>query len=224
MDFLINFVLSIIGSIIATVIIFLTAAWASKNVRLALTAIASTFLKIEVKYVFDNSRDAEQATKEALEKGSDIRIFTGRGNQFLRDTYSMLLQKDNQKNIRILLPNPSKTSNKIDWIDHREQELAPIGKSYKNGMLRQQIKNVIKYLESYIESGQFEIRLYDGPHIARIILTEKYLFLQPYKKALEGRDSPVIQYGRGDMYEMFNRYFNILWEDSEIVVPTLNTF
>ncbi len=92
MEPVINFILSIIASIVATVILLVTATWRSKTIRRALTAIASGLLKIEVKFVFANSREAEEEIKEALSKAAQIRIFSSRGNEFQRDLYSSILQ------------------------------------------------------------------------------------------------------------------------------------
>lgn len=225
MEVLLNFVLSVVGSLIATLIIVLTATWRSKNVRRALTAAASAFLKVEVRYVFKNSREAENVIKEALDKATEVRIFTSRGNQFQRESYSAILQKSNQKKriTKILLPNPNKASNTSDWIDQREYELSLIDRAFRKGILRQQIKNTIEFLNPFIQPGYFEVRIYDAPHIGRIILTEEFLFLQPYKETLHGRDCAVTQYGRGDMYDMFSRYFDIQWDKSEVIVPVVVT-
>ncbi len=215
MDILVNFLLSILSSIIAAVIIFITAAWLSKNVRRALTSVASTLLKIDVKFVFTNSQEAGQDIKEAFTKTRHVRIFTGRGNEFQGDLYSSLLKDTGKRGpyTKILLPDPIEHNPQTNWIDYREREIAAFDKAYGKGTLRRQVENNLAFLKSYLHLGKFEVRKYSLPHIGRIILTDEQLFLQPYEENSHGRHSPVTQYGRGSTYDMYSRFFDMVWED-----------
>jgi hypothetical protein len=213
MEILINFGLSVISSIVATLLLLITATWRSKTTRRVLTSIAATFLRVEIKYASANTKDAELEIKAALDKARHVRIFSSRGNEYQGAMYQSIL-KGAQRNkvvVQVLLPDPTQKSQVTDWIDQREREIAAFDKAYGKGTLRRQIESNLQFLQAYVEVGRFEVRKYNHPHIGRIILTDDVLFLQPYKDDLHGRDCPVIEYGHGDMYEMFSRFFDMIW-------------
>jgi hypothetical protein len=211
-----GFVLTVLAEVVAAGIIFFTATWRSKAVRRALTAIASAFLNVDIQYVFPSGADAEKAIKEALKNAQQAKIFSGRGNAFQRDLFAPLLVKDDNKEIRvqILLPDPSPLAHGRNWVEHREREVATFDPSFGHGTLPRQIENVLLFLQPHIEPKRFEVRRYSAPHICRLILTDKHLFLTPYSKLMHGRHGRVYQIGRGDLYDMFDRFFDMLWDAS----------
>lgn len=215
MDILVNFLLSILSSIIATILVFIGVTLVSKNVRRALTSVASSLLKIDTKFVYTNSQEASLEIKEALARTRNVRIFTGRGNEFQGDLYSPLLKDTGKKGpyTKILLPDPVVHAPLTDWIDYREREIAIFDKAFGKGTLRRQVENNLVFLQSYVDLGRFEVRKYNLPHIGRIILTDEQLFLQPYQENSHGRYSSVTQYGRGSTYDMYSRFFDMVWED-----------
>lgn len=208
-----------LGSILAAVILFLTATWRSVVVRRALTAITSTFLDVDVKFVFRDGKAAELAITQALQRSARVRIFAGRGNEFQRDLYRPLLDPQQKKvrHVRILLPDSAVKPRGVDWIEQRERELEAIDPSFGTGALRMQIQTSVQFVSRHQELGVFEVRLYDAPHIGRIIITDDLLFLTLYSAVKHGRDCRVIQYGRGDIYDGFVRYFDMLWTDAHVV-------
>lgn len=211
-----NFILAILAEIVAAAIIFFTATWRSKAVRRALTAVASAFLNVDIQYVFPSGSDAEGALKEALKRAQEVKIFSGRGNSFQRDLFTSLLGNSIEKRprVQVLLPDPNPTPQRISWVEHREREVAVFDKSFGYGTLPRQIETVLLFLQPHIEPGRFEVRKYDTPHICRFILTDGCLFLTPYSKLMHGRHSRVYQIGRGDFYDMFARFFDMLWDAS----------
>jgi hypothetical protein len=216
MSVVVNFLLSVLAEIVATVVIVFTATWRSKAVRRALTAVASAFLNVDVQYVFPSGAEAEDAIKEALNRAQGVKIFSGRGNSFQRDLFASLLGKNDgrQAHVQLLLPDPGPIPQGSTWVEHREREVAAFDRSFGHGTLSRQIENVLLYLQPHIEAGHFEVRRYDMPHICRFILTDECLFLTPYSKLMHGRHSRVYQIGRGDLYDMFERLFNMVWEAS----------
>lgn len=208
-----NLIIGVISALLAGAIMFITATWRSRLVRRALTAIASTFLGVDVKYVFSQGVDAEPAIKEMLSKADHIRIFSGRGNAFqgdlLRAAFEGVLVK--KPFVRVLLPDIEQRPQGIDWVEFREKEVALFDPSFGQGTLRRQVDNTLRYLQPYIEPNRFEVRMYDLPHICRFILTDDCLFLTPYSKSRHGRHCRVIQFGRGDVYDMFDRFFELTW-------------
>jgi len=217
-----SFLLNVLASLVAAVLLILLAAVLSRRARDLLTALASVFLHIDVKSVFADSKEADPLIREALNRAKEIRILTGRGRQFQGDLYDAALVgvSGRKPSVKVLLPETAVKAQGTDWVEQRERELAAHDKSFGNGLLRQQIAAVAAGLAKFVEAGRFEVRKFDLPHIGRILLTDEYLFLTPYSEA-HGRHSRVYQYGRGDTYEMFSRFFNMAWKDSEdrIVSP-----
>ena len=213
---LLNLAVGIFASLISAVIIFLTATWRSKVVRRALTSVASTFLGTQLRYVFSNGKDAEATIVQELDESSRVRIFAGRGLQFQESLYAPLLHGEPalNRNVQVLLPNPDLSSNGPDWIVHRENELSRVDKSFGNEMLRKQIRTSIEFDLTHQHDEHFKLRLYDTPHIGRIIITDQSVFFTPYSAIKHGRDCRVFHYGTGDIYENYARFFDMLWEAS----------
>lgn len=208
------------GSLLAALVIVLTATWRSVTVRRALTAVASAFLGVEVKYVFPHGKAAEPTVHAALAAATRVRIFAGRGNDFQGSYYAPLFDaRQTVRHVQILLPNIHSRARSTDWIENREAELVAIDRSFGTGLLRKQIATSIAFLEKHRAAGTFELRLYDAPHFGRIIITDDTLFLTPYSATKHGRDSHVIQHGRGDMYDAYTRLFDKVWQDSMDLEP-----
>jgi hypothetical protein len=211
-----NFFIGLAASLVAAFIVFIAAATLSMTTRRALTAVASAFLGVVVRYVYRNGRAAQTAVQDALGGSRTVRIFAGRGNEFQGSYYLPLFQAEAEraKRVRIMLPNVVENPRGTDWISHREGELAKVDEAFGEGLLRQQIRTTFEFLGRHIKTGRVEVRAYDLPHVGRIILTDEAVFLTPYSDTRHGRDSRVIEFGRGAMYDFFDRMFEMAWLDS----------
>lgn len=209
---------SVAGSLIAAVIVVVAGAAFSRTARRVLTAAASELLGIDVKYVFSNGKAAESVISHELANASEVRIFAGRGNDFQGTLYAPLLDPASRstKRVRVLLPNPYKhlRVRTTDWIVERDAELARVDVSYGRGQLRRQIETTIEHVEHHVDGDHFQVRLFELPHVGRIILTDRFAFFTPYSDAKHGRDCRVFQYGRGDIYDNLARFFEMAWKDS----------
>lgn len=86
-----SFLLSVLASLVAGLLLILFAALLSRKARELLTVLVSVFLHVDVRNVFANGKQAEPTIREALSRAKQIRIFTGRGNQFQSDLYEAAL-------------------------------------------------------------------------------------------------------------------------------------
>jgi type II secretory pathway pseudopilin PulG len=209
-----NLFIGIIASLIATGLVMIIATTRSRATRRALTAIASHFLNVDVKYVFNDGNEAEKEVQKAIKKATNIRILAGRGNEFQRSFYLPLFEAGNKK-IRILLPDTTNPARGTDWLIKREEELKVFDPAFGDGLLRDQVSTNHRFLKTYVENEKIALKGYDLPHIGRIIITDDFVFLTPYSAKTHGRDSRIIQFGRGDMYDFFDRFFELAWEDSK---------
>jgi len=215
MEILVNFLLGILASIIAGIILIMGSGVLSRTARWVLTATLGRILDIDIEYVFNNSDDAKIDIAKELERAKVLNFLTGRGNQLQRPPYASLFEKPSTIKIRILLPNTQLQLNEFDWIAQRENELTSFDTAYRIGHLKKQIELMAEFLNNHKQNQLLEVKAYNAPHIGRILLTDRCAYFTPYRSDAHGRDVHVIKYRRGgDMYDWLSRCFNQLWEMS----------
>lgn len=222
MEQLANLVLSIVASLIAAMLVLLGTSLLSNRARWILTATLGNLLGIDIEYVFQNLSDAKPDIQKELNRAAVVKLLTARGNQFQMGTYDSILKNDmnRKKEVRILLPVLQPAQGGFDWVEQRELECAKFDSSFREGFLKKQIATTIESLKPYVESGRIDLRYYDAPHIARILVTDHCAYMTLYRKDAHGRDSRVIKYRcGGDMYIWCSRVFDILW-DQNLLSPT----
>ncbi len=216
MDVLISLVVGIVSSIVAGILLVGLGSFFSERARWVLTATMGRILNIDIEYVFSNVRAASDDLHKELQQAHFVDLITGRGNELQREMFQPLMAGGiTNKQVRILLPHFQTPASGPDWTSQRERELATIDPSFGAGMLQQQIETTIKFLEPHVKTGRLQLRLFDAPHMGRVLLTDHYAYFTPYRKDAHGRESRVIKYRRGgDMYDWLARLFEQLWEVS----------
>jgi hypothetical protein len=212
-----GFLLNVAASLVAAVLFVVLASWQSRVVRKILTAFASAALGVDLRLVYRNGDEAARDIKEHLARSENVRILTGRGNEFQRHLYADLLNRTHAGVVmaKVLIPQTDvEFVCRTDWVSQRENELQPIDAAFDDGALRRQIEQNVMFLDPYLGAG-FQLRRYDYPHFGRLIITDESLFLTPYSAYRHGRDCAVLHFGRGDIYDLFSRLFDLLWLDSQ---------
>jgi len=214
MTTLLNFVLGIIASMVAGVVLLGATALVSERARWVLTATLGRLLDIDVDYVFKSQRAAADDVKNEIMRAKEILLLTGRGNELQRETFADLYQAPpGRRQVRVLLPRTVVPPGEADWTAQREQELANFDTAYGTGILKHQIDTTAMFLEPHVKSGLLEMRRFDSPHLGRIMITDRCAYLTLYRRDAHGRDSCVIKYRRGgDTYEWLRRLFDQLWD------------
>jgi len=214
---MLDFLRNVAASLVAALLILVITLWKSELIRKVLTALASAALGVDIKYVYRNGDDASSDIKDRMSESRQVRILTGRGNEFQRHLYADLLDRSRQGvvNVKILLPNTeaAQTAHGIDWVDQREEELRGIDPAFGNGTLRRQIQQNVEFLRPYI-GEHLQIRQFTSAHVGRVLLMDDAVFLTPYSSTRHGRDCRVLQFGRGDLYNFFDRMFELMWSGS----------
>jgi hypothetical protein len=156
--------------------------------------------------------------KQEIAKARDIAVFASRGSELQRGTfYPVFLQAADrtQRRVRILLPRTLVASGETDWIEQREQEVARFDPAFGGGLLHRQVEANVDFLRPHIAGGNVQLRLYNYPHLGRIVATERFLFFTPYESSAHGRDSRVYKIRCGDaLYVNLMRLFEQLWNAS----------
>ena len=217
-SFLIN---GVLASVVGSVILIVISGLVSRYARWLMTGILGRLLDIDIEYVFRSKEEASEDIERELNKASFVYLLTGRGNELQRGSFTKILHQKPRRilvEFKVMLPLSRDVSASTDWIEQREKELSKFDPAFGNCVLRHQIEMTVKYLENYVRTGEIELRLFDYPHIGRILITDRVVYFTPYSATAHGQDSRIIKHRRGsDFYECFLRLFNQLWDVSSSV-------
>jgi hypothetical protein len=213
-EWLIELLLGTVASLLAGLLMLGVAGLFSKTARWVLTGILGRLLDVDVDMVFANPRQAADDLKKEISKSSIVWLFTGRGSELQRETFEQLLAPSSRSTeVKILLPLTGIESSQIDWVARRERENSRFDVAFGNGLLRLQIESTVKFLEGFRATKGLEVRLYNLPLIGRILITDSFAYLTPYRSLEHSRNSRVLKFRRnGDMYQFLARIFNEAWE------------
>lgn len=220
METIVNFLVNgVLASIVGSIILIVLGGLVSQYIRWLLTGVLGRLLDIDIEYVFRSKAEADEDITRELEKASFVYLITGRGNDIQRGLFSKVLHRKPRGKLsefKLMLPLPNAVG--TDWIMQREKELATFDPAFGRGVLKNQIEMTIKYLENYISNGEIELRLFNYPHIGRIIITDRVVYFTPYSTYTHGKDSRIIKHRRGgEFYDCFLRLFLQLWDVSQPV-------
>jgi hypothetical protein len=211
-----NFLLSILASFIAGIILIWAAALVSQQARWVLTGLLSRLLNVDIDYVFNNKYEAQSDIEKELSRTHDVLILTSRGNELQRRTFATLFHQrpeSRQVSIRILLPKTEIAPSDYDWVRQREGELAQFDPAFGKGLLKDQIEGTARFLQQHLSNGTVELRRFNHPHIGRVLITDRFLYYTPYRSDAHGSETEIFKFRRGGgMYDNFRRLFEQLWD------------
>jgi hypothetical protein len=208
------FLWNVAASLLASLLFVTVAGALSKTARGLLITLLGRLLDIDVEAVFRNPREAARDIERELDRSRSVAVLTGRGGELQRETFARLLREAaaGRRRIRILLPRSARPGTGIDWTDDREREVASFDPAFGAGILREQIEVTVRYLGPFVAAGAVELRLFDYPHVGRVLLTDRTAYFTPYRADAHARDSRVIKYRcGGDMHDHLQRLFDKLW-------------
>lgn len=206
------FFIGVLSSIAGALVVLGATAAFSRTFRNVFLAGLARYLHVDVVEVFATQREAAAAVRAEAERSSRLLVLTGRGAELQRETFTKVLNECTA--VRILLPSCEPDASGIDWVADRAAELLPVEPNFNAGILGTQIEATATYVRSHARPG-VELRRFGGPHLGRIVITDRAAFLTPYRYGLHGRDCPVIQYrAGGDTYQFLERTFEKHWHAS----------
>lgn len=214
-----SFIVNVLASIVAALVLIIAAGFVSTRVRGLFTALTTSWLGLDVEYVFQNEDEARKNLHEELLRARDILILVSRGNELQRPTFSPIFLAPagrRRPSVRILLPATILPEGTYDWVAQREQEAATFDPAYGNGLLKQLVDANIQFLRQHTKAGSIELRRFNSPHTGRLVVTERYAYYTPYRADAHGRESQVYKFRRGgEMYDNLRRWFEQLWRAGE---------
>jgi hypothetical protein len=218
-----SFFLNVVSSVLASIIVILAAGLLSRTARSMLVGALGRLVDIDVETVFRNPREAAPDLRRELERAGRVDLLTGRGSELERETFAGLLGAGagiRRRPFRLLLPDPRPVGEATDWTADRDKEVARFDPAFGGGVLAAQISSTIEFLSRPVEQGLVQLRLFDDPHVGRIVLTDRVAYFTPYRRDAHSRDCRVIKYRRGgEMYDHLSRLFGMLWRTARSVTP-----
>ncbi|GAB3992520.1 hypothetical protein GCM10029992_01800 [Glycomyces albus] len=206
--------IGVFSSIVGSGVLLFVGWLASVRVRKVLTNVLARLARIDVELVFPTQSEAYKEIVKALTRAREIYIFAGRGSELTRSHFKPLWDRAGARveKLRILLPNPD-IAGDGSWFADREKENASHDNSYGDNLIAQQVRANLRYIARKAQDlSAVEVRLYDFPHLGRIILTDKVAFLTGYTESEHGSDSPCIMFNnRGPMYDFCKRIVQKAW-------------
>lgn len=156
---------------------------------------------------------ANTALTDDLRDAKWVHVFASRGNELTRDSFAELWsRRSGTTPVKILLPDaPARPTG--SWLDQREREVSGHDPAFRAGLLGRQVKANLDYLHAHLGSRpEVEIKLYDFPHLARVIATDRVAYLTTYSEREHGRNSPCIVFQNpSPMYDFCLRIFDLAW-------------
>jgi hypothetical protein len=208
--------MGIVSSIAASVLT-VTGGWIfSQSVRNKLTALLSLLTGAGILRVYRHQRRANADLPADLAKARWIKVLAGRGNELTRDNFESVWRTAGGRieSVQMLLPDPD--SGADSWLGDREAELRRLDPGMRDGLLADQVRANIRYLTARGNGNeQIQLRVYDVPHLGRIILTDRVAYLTVYGPDAHGRNSPcIIARSPGPVYDLAYRMFITAWDRS----------
>jgi hypothetical protein len=213
-----TFLIGIASAVVAAFIVLGTTALFSWRVRWLIVVVLGRIVGIDIERVFSTQTAASTLLITELRKARWVKFMAGRGNELTRSTCGVLWDPDNGRlrSAKILLPDPE-LSDPGSWLADRESEAARHDKGYGRGLIADQTRANIRFIIEH-NRETVELRLFDFPHIARIVATDRVVFFTPYSDAEHGSSGTCIVFrGPGSMYDFFVRLFDKVWSTSRPV-------
>ena len=195
------------SSILSSIIITAGVLFFSKRFKKAFTYVFGLYTNTDIVYVYENKADAEKYILKAISNAKKVYIITSRGREFQSPNFQPLWPhlQSRATNVKVIMPDPERKDAEFDFINQRQVEISDLD-SEMTGLRQAIIDNI-----SYLTRKNVNYRVAKIPHFVKIVITDKYLFLEPYNKHWLGHKDRVMQYRRGDTYNCFSRYFDLIW-------------
>lgn len=209
-----SFLWNVLSSLVASLIILVAGALLARGARFKLLAIAAKVFRIEMSPAFKHQRDADDFLLKELRKAKWARIITGRGKLLESKACEPLWLRGNKrlKAWKLLLPDPDTDAIQEGWLVKREKETLSHDETYVPGRIASQVRGVLMHVDTRANS-RAEVRLYDFPHLCRLVITDRVVLFTPYSDLVHGTESPCyLVQPPGPLYDYFVRYFDTVWE------------
>ncbi len=204
-----DFVFNVIASLIAACLFAAAIQIFSTKWKRAAVTTVGVLQGTDLRMVFESPEEAKGSIQRAFKRSQNVSVLVGRGKEIHSDYYDSLIERAAFIDSRVLFPETEVAPRSFDWVAAREVEMGYSG----SGQLSKEIQTFYESFRSRSKIGGITFRRYDAPYIGWIFVTDQSLFFAP-ATARQFKDTKVFEFGHGQVFDMFDRYFNLLWEDS----------
>jgi hypothetical protein len=209
-----SFIVGVVSSLVASILLLAGGWFSSFRFRRFCTRMLGKLAKVDILAAYPTQRDAAPDVSSALRQATEVSIFAGRGSELTRSTFDEMWNAAGGRlsKIRILLPDPE-VSGPGTWFAYREQEMAGHDTAYGDSLIAEQVKANLRYVARKASSKPaVEVRVYDFPHLGRLIITDESAFLTTYRSSEHGSASPCLLFSnKGPLYDFCMRIFEKSW-------------
>ena len=217
---MVAFAVGVVSSLVASAVVLIAGWFLSGAFRRLLIRLVSGMCGSDIEDIYRSQAIANPDVAKELRMARSVCFFGGRGNELTRETFAALWTSDNRRleSVRILLPDPS-SSTRDSWLSRREREMETYDRGYVGRMIETQIRSNIQYLMNKTRNrSDIEVRLYDFPHLGRIVITDRKAFVTPYTDRAHGSESPCLRLRRpGPLYDFAERIFAEAWSTARVI-------
>jgi hypothetical protein len=211
-----GFLIGVASSVAASVVVVAAGRFVSGPRRLTLYLLSRlTGIGVIGQYVAQRSASADLASDLATARW--VKVLAGRGSELTRETFEpMWKQASTLELVQILLPHPD-TGEAGSWLAMREAEVMRHDKAFAGGFLAEQVRTNLLYLDKLAEQHEsVQVRMYDAPHLCRLVILDKKIYFTLYGNRSHGRDSPCIVVANPSLlYDHLLRLFDLFWSHGE---------
>ncbi|MFI5911390.1 hypothetical protein [Dactylosporangium sp. NPDC051541] len=207
-----EFVWGVLSSLAASLLVAGIAWLASKRLRQRMITWLARLNGTGVTHTYPRQSEANAVLAADLRQAKWVRVFASRGNELTRDSFVHLWnRRAGTVPVEILLPNALSAPD--SWLVQREQEVGEHDLAFRTGLLGRQVQANLDYLRAHVGGRpEVEVRLYDFPHLARVIATDRVAYLTTYSAREHGRNSPCVVFQNpSPMYDFCLRIFDLAW-------------
>jgi hypothetical protein len=216
---MVAFSLGILSSLITSAMCAALVWLTSTRFRSWLTALLSRLTGVGLERVYATQAEANRSLANELSRARWVKILAGRGNELTRDQFAVAWANVPARITAIeVLPDPESAGGD-SWLAARESEMSQHDRGFAPGLLADQIRTNIAYIRAQAHGRPaVEMRLFDFPHLCRIVATDRVVFLTTYNEKEHGRNSPCFAFRRATpLYDFALRIFQSVWQGARPV-------
>jgi len=208
-----GFVLGVLSSLVATGLTVLAGWIGSRRIRRWTMLLLSRATGLGIDRVYAQQRAANADLATDLSQAKWVRVLAGRGNELTRASFQQLWHGANTKLefVQILLPEPDPGPG--SWLTERALEIRRHDPGFSADLLADQVQSNIQYLDAVAnQRKEVSLRLYDLPHLGRIVITDRVAYVTLYSAGGHGRNSMCLVFTcPSPTYDFAVRIFTTAW-------------
>lgn len=213
------FILSIIASIIATVIMIAYPKYSPSFIRRIFFKVLLKQFKGGIAYIYDNEDEAAEDILKHANNSLTVKVLGIRGFRLSspdRKLNGLLSDKMNYEKIQITLSDPASPYAKSRSNDFVKKDFLHVEQTYEADIAH--VLNTIHMCKQ--KNNRIELKVHEQPESFRLIITEDFLYLSFFPRGKSASLSRCYKIqNRSELYNAFVVHFNWVYDKMSIHYP-----